>query len=1187
MTVQEVAVTAETILGRRYQLMRLLGEGGMGAVYYAIDRLSGQPVALKRVTTPTDQLLFASRSDSTDLRLSLAQEFQTLVSLRHPYIISVLDYGFDDKRQPYFTMDLLQNSQTILDAGTGQPLEGKIGLLVQMLQALAYIHRRGILHRDLKPGNVLVSEAGQVKVLDFGLSMKSGESGNSSGTLPYMAPEVFQGAPADVEADLYAVGIMAYQLLIGRHPFNIQNITQLVEDIMSRVPDTSPLRDMPALAATLDRMLAKSPQDRFQDANAIIRALSEATNQPLPVETEATRESFLQAARLVGRDRELARLSEVLMQAIGGSGSAWLIGGESGVGKSRLVDELRARALVRGVLVLRGQAVSEAGNLYQTWREALRWLSLISDLSDFEAGVLKTVVPDISTLLGRDVPDAPAVADAQATQTRLLNVIEDILRRQDMPILLLLEDLHWAGESLDILRWINRFVGEQRIMIVATYRDDERPTLPDLLPGMQVMKLNRLSSEQIAELSESMLGEGGRRPEVITLLTNETEGNVYFLVEIVRALAEETGQLGNIGTITLPRHVFAGGVQKIAQRRLNRVAPEDRPLLDVAAVAGRQLDLALLHTLAPDVDIEQWLTDCANAAVLDIQDGRWRFAHDKLRESLLAGLDADKRRALHRNVAQGLERLNPEATRPAALLAYHWGMADDSVKELHYLAMAGEEALLNGANQEVINFLSRALTIDADLRPTPTARDDRLQRARWERQMGMAYLGLSKFAESRGHLENALALLNLPWPKSKGSLTRALLGEVGRQLLHRIVPSAFIGHTQDREVALEIVRVFESLGEIHYFAGDQLPTLYALVGKLNRAEAAGPSVELAGAYASAGVAAALVPLPGLANYYAAEALKGVRTSNAPAQTVYTLTVVGILEIGNGVWERAETLMKECIEVGQRLGNQRVMTRSDAMLAAVYRFKGDYERSLEPSILLQNLANRNGDIQGQVWTLQGFADVELHLYGTAHAQKAIDYLNQALDLLSKYPDTAQEILTIGTLGMAYWQLGQHRQALEAGRRGAKLIAGYSATLYYTFIGYANIALNLLLLWESGDQLSAQEREEAATLARQACIALGKLRRLFVIAQPFSYLCDGLREWLDGKQADAQKSWEKAIAAAIQIKMPYEEGLAHFQIARHLPAGDPARREHLEKAQEIFSRLKVAYDLEQVAALLASG
>src|SRR5258708_14890968 len=118
MAVKEPATSAIS-LGRRYELMHLLGQGGMGAVYYAVDRLNGQPVALKRVTAPADQLLFASRSDSTDLRLSLAQEFQTLVSLRHPYIISVLDYGFDDTRQPYFTLDLLQNSQTILDSGAG------------------------------------------------------------------------------------------------------------------------------------------------------------------------------------------------------------------------------------------------------------------------------------------------------------------------------------------------------------------------------------------------------------------------------------------------------------------------------------------------------------------------------------------------------------------------------------------------------------------------------------------------------------------------------------------------------------------------------------------------------------------------------------------------------------------------------------------------------------------------------------------------------------------------------------------------------------------------------------------------------------------------------------------------------------------------------------------------------------
>src|SRR5258706_15531538 len=155
-----------------------------------------------------------STKDRMDTRLALAEEFQLLASLRHPNIISVLDYGFDDGN-PYFTMELLDHAQTILECGRGQPLAAQVGLLVQVLQALAYLHRRGVIHHDLKPGNVLVTGE-QVKLLDFGLSVmrkqRSDDGGTTSGTLAYLAPEVLSGLPSDETSDLYAVGVIAYEL---------------------------------------------------------------------------------------------------------------------------------------------------------------------------------------------------------------------------------------------------------------------------------------------------------------------------------------------------------------------------------------------------------------------------------------------------------------------------------------------------------------------------------------------------------------------------------------------------------------------------------------------------------------------------------------------------------------------------------------------------------------------------------------------------------------------------------------------------------------------------------------------------------------------------------------------------------------------------------------------------------------
>src|SRR5204862_2655789 len=123
------------------------------------------------------------------------------------------------------------------------------------------------------------------------------------------------------------------------------------------------------------KLLSKDAADRYTDANLVVGDLSQAIGQPLPVETVAIRESFLQASRFVGRDMEIAQLMTALTETAGGQGSLWVVRGESGVGKSRLIDELRARALVKGVLVLRGQAV-ESGLPYQVWREPLRRLAV-------------------------------------------------------------------------------------------------------------------------------------------------------------------------------------------------------------------------------------------------------------------------------------------------------------------------------------------------------------------------------------------------------------------------------------------------------------------------------------------------------------------------------------------------------------------------------------------------------------------------------------------------------------------------------------------------------------------------------------------------------------------------------------------------------------------------------------------
>ena len=636
-------------------------------------------------------------------------------SLHHPHVISVLDYGFDAEQQPYFTMNLLVKPRNILQAAKGKPLAFSVGLLIQMLEALVYMHRRGIVHRDLKPDNTLVTTDDEVKILDFGLAMLRENQPMDDllmGTFAYMAPEVLTGGYISEAVDLYAVGMMAYQMFVGAHPFAVDRPSQLIQDIIFTPVDMSDIDINPSLAAIISRLLRKQPQERFESAYDVIAALSEAFGQSIPAETTAIRESFLSAAQFVGRETEMKLLSDALAEALEGRGSTWLIGGESGVGKSRFINEMRIRALVRGALVLQGRGVVEGGLPYHAWRDPLRRLALSTALSDFDAGVLRQIVPDMSDLLGRPIPEVSEL-QGQAGQQRLLQAIVDVFRRQKQPIVLVLEDLQWMEESLEVLRALIPLTETLPLLVLADYRDDEKPNIPQTLSGAHVLKLERLTDDALLQLSTSMLGEAGSRPELIDLLKRETEGNVFFLVEVVRALAEDVGRLADIGKQELPRQVFAGGIQQAIQRRLDRVPRSALPALRMGAVIGRQIDLRLLAAMLPALTAQQWddwLALCTNAAVIEAVNEQWQFAHDKLREGLLATMTSDERRSLHQQAAEALQSVHAAAVEAyAAVIGDHYEQAGVLLEAGRWYARAGEHAQKTYAPEMATSAYRKAL----------------------------------------------------------------------------------------------------------------------------------------------------------------------------------------------------------------------------------------------------------------------------------------------------------------------------------------------------------------------------------------------------------------------------------------------------------------------------------------------
>lgn len=978
-------------VGNRYSLVGLLGAGGMGQVYRAVDRLTGETVALKQVITHALQ-----PAGEAELRLTLAHEFQALAGLRHPNIIGVRDYGFDATGQPYFTMELLYNPRSLVAAGQFLAPTAKVSLLLPVLHALVYIHRRGIIHRDLKPGNILVS--GQsVKVLDFGLAAVSGQRTPSSGTLRYMAPEVLRGEAATVAADLYAVGVIAYELLAGWHPFapTGQNIT--TERLLTLEPDWSYVEIEPPLLAVLQRLLAKAPADRYPDAAAVITALGEATGQPLAVETIATRESFLQAAPFVGREAELGRLTTALTQAVAGQGSAWLIGGESGVGKSRLLNELRTQALVQGVLVVRGQASSTGGGVYQIWQDLLRWLLLLATPTDLEAAVLKPLVYGLADLLGRAVEDAPPL-EAKAAQTRLWSTVAALLQRTtaQQPLLLLLEDLHWADEnSLELLQWLTRPVEQSAdhlasILIIGTYRRGEVPKLPERFPGSHALILRRLLPVDIEALSVAMLGAGGQRSHLVAFLQQETEGNTFFIVETLRALAEEAGQLDQVATMTLPKQLFTGGIQAVVQRRLRRVAEDDQPLLQWAAVAGRQLDLAVLQQVAAQPTLESWLDRCANAFIFEAQDGRWQFTHDKVREGILLTVDTVTQRRQHQQLGLAIARIYADQLAPHyATLAYHFGEAGEDAQARRYLLLAGEAAQAAYANSAAIDYYERFLALAAD----GDALDVLLR-------LGAVLQFVGRWAEAETHYQRALALATTAAEPPIIARCALALGILQRSRGDFPGAHSWLQKAQASFAALQdwwrLCEVLLEIGNVYYLQGEQKTGWH----------------------------------------YLEQGLAVARQADNRSAVAAALHRMGSAHYSSGNYTEARTYAEQALTLYEQLGNKVGMANALNNLGNIERSMGDYATAQARREATLMLRREIGDTWGIAASLNNLAVIPYIQGDYATAQ---GYWQQSLALRNELGDRWGAGQTLDNLGLVAFSQGdyatarqQHEQSLALRR-----------------------------------------------------------------------------------------------------------------------------------------------------------
>jgi class 3 adenylate cyclase/tetratricopeptide (TPR) repeat protein len=498
------------------------------------------------------------------------------------------------------------------------------------------------------------------------------------------------------------------------------------------------------LAASVVKELAGTlPGITFLDRGWVrLRGLAEDTHlHEVTWQRQASSRSGPPRTALVGRGHEMAALTRLVEGTLAGRGTLVMLTGEPGVGKTRLVEEVTGAAARSGVLALSGHCHETAGTpSYGPFVEVIEAATrtvpanrLRAALGDDAAEVAR-IAPELHRFFPQIPP--PVTLPADHERRYLFNSVQGFLHRASRmrPLLLVLEDLHWADEAtLMLLRHLAERVRDVPMMVLGTYRDVEVDVTHPLAQTVEAVVRRRLG-ERIAVTRlprqdvAAMVGAitGRECPDAaVAAIHAGTEGNPFFVEEVVRYLVDERRLTDERGR--LRPDVALGGldvpdrVRLVIGRRLERIGGDARRVLTEAALVGRVVDAALLETMS-DLDGERWLVaveEVERARLLvpddDAPSARYHFAHELIRQTLVAGISLPRRQRLHLRIAQAMQALEARGLRPfAGAVAHHLveaGALADPSTTIHYLRIAADHAQAAAAFHDALDHVRTALDL--------------------------------------------------------------------------------------------------------------------------------------------------------------------------------------------------------------------------------------------------------------------------------------------------------------------------------------------------------------------------------------------------------------------------------------------------------------------------------------------
>ncbi|HEY6558563.1 MAG TPA: AAA family ATPase [Polyangiaceae bacterium] len=711
---------AGALIAGRYRVLSSLGTGGMGTVYRVFDEPTERTLALKQLRTSKPK--HRERGP-----LLFRREFHTLATLRHPRIVEAFDFGVDPTGL-YYTMELLEG-QDLRDLPP-LPAPAACLLLRDVASALAFLHARRLVHRDVSPRNVRCTATGEAKLIDFGVLATAGLVGEIAGTPPCVPPESMELSPLDHRADLYGIGALGYWLLTGRHAFSARTFAELPEQwLIAPAPPSAYARDVPeALDRLISSLLRRDPVARPASAAEVIERLGAIAGTPRVPELETAR-GYLASGALVGRSEEMGEIRRAAEGIAKKRGRALLIEGPSGMGKSRLLREIALESQIAGLTVLRAEGDAAGRGPWGVLRKLTAELlvaapELAGLLARPHLAVIGRAIPELIEHAGA-VPLAALSADPREeraqVQSSLVSWFVALAKRR--PLAIIVDDVQRSDEgSASVLAALSHEAHARKWLVATAMRTDEAPRAPAALASLrdaaQSVPLRGLTRSDVEEFARAVFGDVPNLARLSSWLHATTAGVPLLCAELCRHLVERDVVRYTEGLWVVPAKIEnADAPHSLAEAmdaRARALSAEARELGQALSVHGRLFSLRRATELAPGKSAEQVFQALDELVAQEILLGSgdaYQFRHDGLREALLRSIEPEQRRALHRHIGEVLVAAGPIDPDAEADVGWHLLRGGDEERGAELLERAGRRLYAAQSLHDAAPPLEAALLI--------------------------------------------------------------------------------------------------------------------------------------------------------------------------------------------------------------------------------------------------------------------------------------------------------------------------------------------------------------------------------------------------------------------------------------------------------------------------------------------